>query len=94
MEISIVPIGVGISLSSYVAECVKIVQKSGVKYTITPMGTIVEGDIDTLLDLAKKMHRAPFLSGAKRVLTHIKLDERIDKEVAADDKVQSVLSKI
>lgn len=94
MEISIVPIGVGESVSNFVAECVRLVQQSGLIYTLTPMGTIVEGDIDSLLELAKKMHRIPFSLGAKRVLTNIKIDERIDKSVTAKDKVDSVISKI
>lgn len=94
MEISVVPVGVGVSVSSYVAECVKIVQQSNLAYQLTPMGTIVEGETEALFDIALKLHKSPFLMGAKRVVTSIKLDERIDKKVALQDKVLSVTSKI
>lgn len=94
MEISVIPIGVGISVSHYVAECVKIVSQSGLNYTLTPMGTIIEGEVEQLLILAAKLHKTPFDNGAKRVVTQIKIDERIDKNVSALDKVNSVISKI
>ncbi|GAB4438613.1 MAG: MTH1187 family thiamine-binding protein [bacterium] len=94
MEISVVPLGSGESVSRYVAECVKIAQQSDLTCTLTPMGTVVEGDIDKLLELAKKMHKSPFSQGAKRVLTTIKIDERTDKAVTAKDKIDSVTSKL
>jgi len=94
MEISVIPIGVGVSVSSYVAECVKIVQQSGLPYSLTPMGTIIEGDVEQLLLLASKLHKSPFSQSAKRVVTQIKIDERIDKSVSASYKVNSVISKI
>lgn len=94
MEISVIPIGVGVSLSSYVAKCVKIVQESGLSYTLTPMGTIIEGDVDSLLLLAAKLHKSLFSEDVKRVVTQIKIDDRRDKSVTAFEKVTSVLSKI
>jgi len=94
MEISVIPIGVGVSVSSYVAECVKIVQQSGLPYSLTPMGTIIEGDVEQLFLLASKLHKSPFSQSVKRVVTQIKIDERIDKSVSASDKVNSVISKI
>ncbi len=94
MEISVVPIGSGVSVSSYVAECVKIVKQSNLAYTLTPMGTIVEGDVESLLKLALRLHKSPFSQGAKRVLTNIKIDDRTDKKVTAQDKVISVTEKL
>jgi len=40
VEISIVPIGVGESLSSYVAEALKVIKEWCKSYKLTPMGTI------------------------------------------------------
>ena len=71
MEISVVPIGTGsTSVSRFVAECVKIVERQGLQYEVTSMGTEVEGAVDDLLRLAAEMHRAPFAHGVQRVLTN------------------------
>lgn len=94
MEISVVPIGVGSSVSNYVAKCIEIIKRSGLSYEVTAMGTIIEGDIEQLLELALLVHRVPFEMGAKRVLTNIKIDERIDKKATIDSKIASIKNKI
>jgi uncharacterized protein (TIGR00106 family) len=95
MEISVVPIGTAsASVSSFVAECVKLVERQGLKYEVTSMGTEVEGAVDDLLKLAAQMHRAPFSKGAQRVLTTIRLDERRDKELRMAEKKTSVLKRL
>jgi uncharacterized protein (TIGR00106 family) len=95
MAISVVPIGTGsTSISSFVAECVKIVDKHGLKYEVTSMGTEVEGAVGDLLALAAQMHRAPFSQGADRVLTTIRLDERRDKESRIAEKKASILKRL
>jgi len=91
LEISIVPIGTGkTSLSSYVAHAVKILREEGVNYQLTAMGTIIEGDIDNLIRLVIKMHKAVFTSDVNRVLTTIKIDDRRDKAATITDKVEAV----
>ena len=52
VEFSVVPIGVGVSLSKYIARCMDIIDRSGLKYSFHPMGTIVEGDLDDILELS------------------------------------------
>jgi uncharacterized protein (TIGR00106 family) len=95
MEISVVPIGTeSTSVSSFVAECVKIVEQEGLTYEVTSMGTAVEGEVDDLLRLAAQMHRAPFTHGAQRVLTTIRIDERRDKEVRIAGKKAAVLKRL
>ena len=94
MEISVVPIGVGSSVSNYVAKCIEIIKRSGLSYEVTAMGTIIEGDIEQLLELALLVHKVPFEMGAKRVLTNIKIDERIDKKATIDSKIASIKNKI
>ena len=54
-EISVIPIGEGIDLASYVARVVKIIDESGLDYKLNAMGTVVEGDSDRIFDLIKKM---------------------------------------
>lgn len=94
MEISVVPLGEGPSVSTYVAKCVEIVQRSGLKYEVTAMGTIIEGDVEELFKIAKEMHKLPLSLGSKRVLTQIKIDERLDKTSSIEQKINSVLTKI
>jgi uncharacterized protein (TIGR00106 family) len=95
MEISVVPVGTeSPSVSPFVAECVRIVDQLGLQYEVTSMGTEVEGDVEELLKLAAQMHRAPFLRGAQRVVTTIKIDERRDKALKIRGKKQSVLKKL
>ncbi len=95
VELSIVPIGVeSTSLSSYVAEAIKVLQASSLEYELTAMGTIITGDLDEILKTVREMHESCFSTGAMRVLTQIKIDDRRDKKGNPKQKVQSVLSKL
>jgi uncharacterized protein (TIGR00106 family) len=96
MEISIVPVGTqSPSVSKYVAGAVRILRgEPGIKYELTAMGTIIEGDLEHLLILAGKMHRSAFDAGAMRVLTTIKVDERRDKPLTIQGKIAAVKEKL
>jgi len=96
MEIGIFPIGTGsTSVSSYVADAIKVIPRDRkLRYTITPMGTTIEGDLDRLLNLAKKMHRAVLRGDVKRVITTMKIDERLDRELSMEGKVEAVREKL
>lgn len=94
LEISVVPIGEGCSVSQYVAKCIDVVKRYGLPYEITAMGTIIEGDVEKLMEIALLMHKTPFEMGVKRVLTTIKIDERIDKVSSIKSKVLSVKDKL
>jgi uncharacterized protein (TIGR00106 family) len=91
-EFSVFPVGKGESLSQYVAECVKIVQHSGLDYELTPMGTIVQGDLDEVMSLISQCHKK-VASMADRVVTNIKIDDRRD-ERPMRYKVDSVKAKL
>ena len=93
-EISIVPLGTGsTSVSRYVAECLKVLEASGLSYEIHGMGTIVEGDLEALLPVLRQMHEVPFGEGARRVVTTIRVDDRRDKVCSAKGKVASVKAR-
>ncbi len=96
LEISVVPVGTASpSLSRFVAGAVKTLKEArGVKYELTPMGTVIEGELDTILDCAREMHRAGFGEGIKRVVTTIKIDDRLDKPLTMSGKVSAVWSKL
>ncbi|MEJ2492583.1 MAG: MTH1187 family thiamine-binding protein [Desulfuromonadales bacterium] len=96
VEISVVPLGTGTtSVSAYVAACVKIAAASGLNYKLTPMGTVIEGDLDALLPVLRRMHEIPFEHGASRVSTLIKIDDRRDRESHdLEGKIRSVDEKL
>jgi len=96
VEVTIVPLGTGSpSVSRYVAECHKVLaQEDGVKYQLTPMSTVIEGDLDRIFAIIRKMHEVPFAAGAVRVSTSIKIDDRRDKELTMAGKIQSVREKL
>ncbi|MEJ2202462.1 MAG: MTH1187 family thiamine-binding protein, partial [Desulfuromonadaceae bacterium] len=76
------------------AGCLKIVEASGLRYQLTPMGTVIEGDLDELFRVLRQMHEAPFKAGAVRVSTLIKIDDRRDcQEHTMAGKINSVLNK-
>ena len=91
-EIQIVPLGTATtSLSQYIAACLGAVEQApGVSYQLTAMGTIVQGPLARVVDLAQKMHETPFAMGARRVLTTITIDDRRDKPATMASKVRAV----
>jgi uncharacterized protein (TIGR00106 family) len=95
MEISTAPLGTcGTGLGHYVAAMMNVIKESGLSYTLTDMGTIIKGNVSELLDLAKKIHEAPFNIDAMRVYTTIRIDDRRDKEVKLGDKIDSVQNRL
>jgi uncharacterized protein (TIGR00106 family) len=96
IDISIVPVGTGKpSVSDYVAGAVRILKNEpGIKYELTAMNTIIEGDLEKLLSLAQRMHRSAFDAGAKRVVTTLRIDERRDKPITIESKIKAVKDKL
>ncbi|MGY4707000.1 MTH1187 family thiamine-binding protein [Candidatus Bipolaricaulota sp. J31] len=93
VEFTISPIGVGESLSKYIAEVIDIVDKSGLPYLLTPMGTIVEGEWDEVLELIKRCHHR-MLELAPRVATRIYIDDRPGRKGLLEYKTKSVEEKL
>ncbi|MDF2936728.1 MAG: hypothetical protein K0Q90_2101 [Paenibacillaceae bacterium] len=97
VEVTIVPLGTGSpSVSHYVAEVHKVLEQAEepVKFQLTPMSTIIEGELDDLLSIVRRMHEVPFLKGAARVNTTIRIDDRRDKVATMESKLQSVRDKL
>jgi uncharacterized protein (TIGR00106 family) len=93
--VSIAPLGTATSsVSSYVAGVERVLKDSGLKSQLTAMGTIIEGDIDAILPVLRRMHELPFAEGAVRVSTLIKIDDRRDKASSIEGKVRSVMEKM
>ena len=95
-EVSIVPLGTKTpSVSHYVARAVKVLeQEKGMKYEMTAMGTIIEGDFDRILATVKRMHEGTFGDGVARVLTTVRIDDRQDKVQGMKAKLDSLKKKL
>jgi uncharacterized protein (TIGR00106 family) len=94
-EITVTPLGTGSpSLSRYVAECARALDESGVRHTLTPMGSVIEGTLEEILEVVRMVHLIPFSQGVQRVSTRVVIDERRDKDVTGQDKVESVQRKL
>ncbi|MBU4563589.1 MAG: MTH1187 family thiamine-binding protein [Desulfarculus sp.] len=95
VQFTIVPLGTGTtSLSAYVAQVHKALDESGVKHSLTPMGTVLEGPLDELLAVIRQMHELPFAAGSQRVMTLINIDDRRDKTGTIEQKLKSVHDKL
>jgi len=96
VEISVVPIGTASTgLSEYVAGCLEVLQQDeGVAWQLTPMGTILEGELDQVLEAARRMHEQPFTAGAQRVVTTIRIDDRRDRVLTMNGKVEAVKTRL
>ncbi len=95
VSVSVVPLGTAdSSLSRYVAGVERILRNSGLKHELTAMGTIIEGDLDAILPVLRRMHEQPFVEGAVRVSTSIKIDDRRDKAASIEGKIRSVMEKL
>ncbi len=93
-DFCVVPIGVGVSLSKYVAECEKVFAASGLTYTLHANGTNVEGEWEDVFSILKQCHEAVHQLGAPRIFTTIKMGTRVDKSQKMKDKIASVKAKL
>ncbi len=95
-EVSVVPLGTKTaSVSRYVARAIKVLEKQkSIRYEVTPMATVIEGDLDKILAVVKKMHEAVLGQEVVRVLTTVKIDDRRDKPLTMKGKLDSVRKKL
>ena len=94
VDFCLVPIGVGTSLSKYVAACENVLSKTGLHYTLHANGTNVEGEWDAVFAAIKKCHDIVHGMGAPRIFTTVKCGTRTDKSQSMDDKISSVEAKL
>lgn len=93
VEFSIVPVGKGESLGDQIAKVVDIIDKSGLPYKANPMGTVIEGEWNAVMDIIRKCHEA-VLKDAPRVLTRMDIDDRPGKPNRIVEKMKSVEKRL
>lgn len=94
IDLCVVPLGVGLSVSKYVAACQKIIQGAGLKSQLHAYGTNIEGEWDAVFDAVKQCHERVHDMGAPRITTTIKVGTRTDRDQTMADKVSSVEDKL
>jgi len=93
-DLTVIPIGVGVSLSKYVAACEKVLTDAGLKTELHANGTNIEGEWDTVFAAIKRCHEVLHEMGAPRVSAVIKTGTRTDRDQTMRDKVRSVEDKL
>ena len=93
-DVCIVPIGVGVSVSKYVAVCEKIFTEAGLKIRLHAYGTNVEGEWDKVFTAVKRCHEVLHDMGVPRISTNIRVGTRTDREQTMNDKIRSVEEKL
>lgn len=93
-EFSIIPIGVGVSLSPYVAECQRVLEQTGLTYQLHANGTNIEGEWEEVFSAIKRCHEHLHEMGVPRISTSIKVGTRTDRPQKMEEKLQSVRKKL
>ena len=93
MDLCVVPLGVGVSVSSYVAACQRVLSDAGLTHTLHAYGTNIEGDWEAVMAAVRRCHETIHAMGAPRITTTIKLGTRTDRRQTMADKVRSVTEK-
>ncbi|WP_417747335.1 MTH1187 family thiamine-binding protein [Rosistilla oblonga] len=90
VDLCVVPMGVGVSVSKYVAECQKVLQEAGLEHQLHAYGTNIEGEWDAVFAAIKRCHERVHAMGAPRITTSIKVGTRTDRDQTMQDKIDSV----
>ena len=95
VDVTVIPIGTeSPSVSSYVADLQKILkgyeEEGEIRFQLTPMNTIIEGELPILFQVIQDIHESPFQHGIQRVATNIRIDDRRDKKTTMEGKMSSV----
>ena len=94
LDVAIIPLGVGLSLSRYVAACEKVFTEAGLEPRLHPNGTNLEGEWDVVVGAVKRCHEVLHEMGAPRVSTNVRIGTRVDREQTMSDKLDSVRTKL
>lgn len=94
VELCVVPLGVGLSLSEHVAICERIIREAGLKTMLHAFGTDIEGEWDEVFAVVKRCHEELHRRGVARIHTSMKIGTRTDRDQTLQDKIASVEAKL
>lgn len=90
VDFTVVPVGVGVSLSRYIVACEKVLAESGLTYELHANGTNVEGEWEEVFAAIRRCHETLHAMGVPRLHTDVKLGTRSDRDQKMADKLTSV----
>ena len=93
-DLCVVPLGVGVSVSKYVAACERVIAEAGLTATLHAYGTNIEGEWDDVFAAIKKCHETVHAMGAPRISSTLKFGTRTDRDQTMQDKLDSVHGKL
>lgn len=93
VDLCVVPLGVGVSVSHYVVACQEVLEDAGLKTRLHAYGTNIEGEYDEVFAAIRRCHEQIHDMGAPRITTTIKLGSRTDRRQQMEDKIRSVEEK-
>lgn len=93
-DLCVVPLGVGVSVSQYVAACEKVLREAGLKTQLHAYGTNIEGEWDLVFSAIKRCHEVVHQMGAPRISTTLKFGTRTDRSQTMEEKVESVEKRL
>jgi uncharacterized protein (TIGR00106 family) len=94
VDLCVVPLGVGVSVSEYVTACERVLKAAGLETALHAYGTNIEGEWDDVFAAVKRCHETVHRMGAPRISTVIKLGTRTDRAQTMADKIASVETKL
>ena len=94
IDLCVVPIGVGTSVSEYVTACERVFQDAGLSHQMHAYGTNVEGEWDDVMAAVKRCHEVVHEMGAPRVTSSMRFGTRTDRTQTMADKIASVEAKL
>ena len=93
-DLCVVPVGVGVSVSSYVAACERVLTDAGLEIKLHAYGTNVEGEWDDVFAAIKRCHEVVHEMGAPRISSTLRFGTRTDRDQGMQEKIQSVENKL
>ena len=94
IDLCVVPLGVGVSVSNYIAECEKILHQAGLETQLHAYGTNVAGEWDDVFDAVRRCHARVHELGAPRITSTIKVGTRTDRSQTMAEKIERVQQKL
>lgn len=93
-DLCLVPIGVGVSVSEYIAACEEVIQEAGLEHHLHAYGTNIEGEWEQVFGAIQRCHEVVHEMGAPRIHSTLRFGTRVDRAQSMDDKVRSVQEKL
>ncbi len=92
IDLCVVPMGVGVSVSNYVSACQDVLAEAGLEHSLHAYGTNIEGEWDDVFAAVKRCHEVVHDMGAPRITTTVKIGSRTDRVQSMQEKIDSVSS--